>query len=158
MLNFRSTLRFGPAALLLLALLAMAAISVTGFTKDLRRAKPDRRSVAARGHLSTAPMTMIEGVLSRGYDGAWSLNGRTVRLERNCSFLNQTRADGSGGPESGDRVVLMGYPRAGHFLAYSGLILQDPGEETPPNDASKDLVRWSETDPTVGEADPNIPK
>lgn len=158
MLNFSPTLRRGPAALLLLALLALAAISVTGFTTDLRRAKPDRRGVTARGRISTAPMTMIEGVLSRGSDGDWSLNGRKVRFERDCSLLNQTRPDGSGGPESGDRAVLMGYHRSGHFLAYSGLILQDPGEETPPNDASKALVRWSESDPTVGEADPNIPK
>ena len=158
MLNFRLTLRRGPAALLLLALLAMVAISVTGFAKELRRAKPDPGEVAARGRLKTKSMTMLQGVLTRGSDGAWSLDGRPVRFERDCSLLNQTRADGSGGPESGDRAVLMGYPRAGHFLAYSGLILQNPGEEAPANDAAKNLVRWSETDPTVGEADPNIPK
>jgi len=158
MLNFRLTLRRGPAALLLLALLAMVAISVTGFAKELRRAKPDPREVAARGRLKTKPMTMLQGVLTRGTDGAWTLDGRPVRFERDCSLLNQTRPDGSGGPESGDRAVLMGYPRSGHFLAYSGLILQNPGEEAPSNDAAKNLVRWSETDPTVGEADPNIPK
>jgi len=158
MLNLRLTPRRGPAALLMLALLAMAAISVTGFTKDLRRAKPGPRAVAARGQVKTKPMTTLQGVLTRGSDGAWTLDGRPVRFERNCSLLNQARADGGGGPDSGDNAVLMGYPRSGHFLAYSGLILQHPGEEAPANDAARALLRPSETDPTVGEADPNIPK
>lgn len=158
MSNLRPMLRRGPTALLLLALAALVAISVTGFTKDLRRAKPDRRSAAARGHLQTRPMTMLEGVLSRGSDGGWSLDGRPVRFERNCSFLNQTSPDGGGGPVSGNRAILMGYPRGGHFLAYSGLILQNPSEEAPPNDASRALMRPSDTDATVGEADPDIPK
>lgn len=158
MLNFKLTLRRGPAALLLLALPAMVAISVTGFANEMGRAKPGPREAAARGRLRTKPMTMLQGVLARSSDGAWTLDGRPVRFERECSLLNQTRPDGSGGPESGDRALLMGYSRSGHFLAYSGLILQDPDEETPPNDISKALVRWSETDPTVGEADPNLPK
>jgi hypothetical protein len=158
MLNFRQTIRRGPAVLLLLALLAMVATSVTGFAKELGRAKSGPREVAARGRIRTKPMTMLQGVLTRGSDGSWTLDGRPVRFERDCSLLNQNRADGSGGPESGNRAVLMGYPRSGHFLAYSGLILQNPGDEPPPNDAAKALVRWSEIDPTVGEADPNIPK
>jgi hypothetical protein len=158
MLNFKPTIRRGPAVLLLLVLTALVAVSVTGFAKDLRRQKPGGRSVAARGHLDTAPMTMIQGVLSRGSDGAWNLDGRSVRFEQECSFLNQTNPDGGGGPASGEEAVLMGYQRPDHFLAYSGLILRSASDEPPPNDSARALVRTSVTDAAVGEADPSIPK
>ncbi|MHB8078526.1 MAG: hypothetical protein ACYDIE_04650 [Candidatus Krumholzibacteriia bacterium] len=158
MLNYRQTLRRGPAVLLVLALSALVTVAVTGFGKDLRRAKSDPGEAAARGRIQTQPMTMIQGVLSRGSGGDWTLDGRAVRFERDCTLLNQTNPDGGGGPASGDRAVLMGYPRPGEFLVYTGLILQASGDEPPSNDAAQSLMRPSDIDPTVGEADPNIPK
>jgi len=153
------TRRLAPKLVLLLALAAALALA-TGATRarEGKRGKTGTREMAMRGRPENVPMTMIQGVLSDNGNGTWSLDGRTVRFARDCSLVDQSRPDGAGRPRSGARAVLMGYARPGVFAVRTGMIMLSPEEEPRANDASRDLVTWSATDPTVGEASPDIPK
>lgn len=109
------------------------------------------------GRIQAPRMTMRQGALSRDHSGLWRLDGTPVRLEAQFSLVAQGGADAPRLTE-GAQACLMGYHRHGVFVAYSGLLLTPPELDPPAADASADLVTWSQQDPTVGEASPNVPK
>lgn len=155
-----STIVGGRLAVLLVCLAAGAVLAGASDAKPSRLSRKAGGKVksgrALSGRVEAPRMTMRQGALSRDHSGQWRLDGTPVRLEARFSLVAQGGADAARLTE-GAQACLMGYYRHGVFVAYNGMLLTPPELDPPAADASADLVTWSQQDPTVGEAGPNVP-
>lgn len=149
---------------LALLLICLAAGAVLAGASDAKPSWLSRKSGgkakagrALSGRIETPRMTMRQGALSRDHSGQWRLDGVPVRLEERFSLIAQGSADAARLTE-GAQACLLGYARHGVFVAYNGILLTPPELEPPAADASASLVTWSQQDPSVGEAGPNVPQ
>ena len=146
--------RFMRTALVLLVILLAGSLTITTATakdkgKDKGKAKTTHEK--ARYFNKLPPMIFISGRLTRDAMGGWEVDGKAVWFGPTSQMLDPMQPDGEAVPREGQQVTLMGYRLGDSFVVRQGVVVrQRTGELSTQREA---YVRWSLSDPTVGEGE-----
>jgi hypothetical protein len=148
------TRRFTRTALVLLVILLAGALTITtAAAKDKGKDKGKGKTTHEKAQYvnKLPPMVFISGRLTRTAMGGWEIDGKAVWFGPASQLMDPLQPDVKAMPREGQKMTLMGYRIGDSFVVRQGVVeRQKLGDVQPPREA---YVRWSLSDPTVGEGE-----